>query len=42
MRELGVERFITKPPNLDEFLRIGEVLKELLLTRRAQRASNTR
>lgn len=28
---LGVERFITKPPDLGEFLKIGEVLKEVLL-----------
>ena len=30
-QELGVERFITKPPDLDDFLQIGEVLKEILL-----------
>ena len=31
IKELGVERFITKPLNLDGFLQIGYVLKELLL-----------
>ena len=30
-RELGVERFITKPPDLEEFLQIGHVVKEVLL-----------
>ena len=28
---LGVQRFITKPPILEEFLQIGELLKEVLL-----------
>jgi CheY-like chemotaxis protein len=30
-RELGVERFITKPADLDDFLQIGHVVKEVLL-----------
>lgn len=30
-RELGVERFITKPLYLEEFLQIGHVVKEALL-----------
>lgn len=30
-KELGIERFITKPPNLEEFLQIGQVVKEVLL-----------
>jgi CheY-like chemotaxis protein len=30
-KELGVKRFITKPPDLEEFLQIGQVLKEMLL-----------
>jgi two-component system, chemotaxis family, response regulator Rcp1 len=30
-RELGVERFITKPLDLEEFLKIGHVVKEVLL-----------
>lgn len=29
--ELRVERFITKPPDLEDFLQIGAVLKEMLL-----------
>ena len=34
-KELGIERFITKPPNLEEFLQIGQVVKEVLLKNRA-------
>jgi CheY-like chemotaxis protein len=34
-KELGIERFITKPPNLEEFLQIGKVVKEVLLKNRA-------
>lgn len=30
-RELGVERFITKPLDLEDFLQIGHVVKEVLL-----------
>ncbi len=30
-RELGVERFITKPPDLEEFLQIGHAVKDVLL-----------
>jgi hypothetical protein len=30
-RELGVERFITKPLDLEDFLQIGHVVKEALL-----------
>ena len=30
-RELGVERFITKPLELEDFLQIGHVVKEALL-----------
>jgi len=33
-RELGVERFITKPADLEEFLRIGHVVKEVLFKSR--------
>ncbi|HUS07690.1 MAG TPA: response regulator [Bryobacteraceae bacterium] len=29
--ELAVERFITKPPDLDDFLQIGYAVKEVLL-----------
>ncbi len=32
---LRVERFITKPPDLDDFLRIGAMLIEVLLERQA-------
>ena len=35
VRELGVERFITKPPDLEDFLQIGHVVKEVLLKSRA-------
>jgi len=31
--ELGDGRFITKPPDLEDFLKIGQVLKEMLLER---------
>jgi two-component system, chemotaxis family, response regulator Rcp1 len=30
-KALGVERFITKPTNLEEFMQIGDVVKELLM-----------
>ena len=30
-KELGIERFITKPPDLEAFLQIGQVVKEVLL-----------
>lgn len=30
-KELGIERFITKPPHLEDFLQIGQVVKEVLL-----------
>jgi chemotaxis family two-component system response regulator Rcp1 len=33
--ELGIERFITKPADLEEFLQIGEVVKDVLLKQRA-------
>ena len=34
-KDLGIERFITKPHDLEDFLQIGQVVKELLLKRRA-------
>ena len=34
--ELGVEQFITKPPDLEDFLQIGHVVKTLLLNQRAR------
>jgi len=30
LKELGVVRFITKPSGLDEFMKIGKILKDLL------------
>lgn len=30
-KEMGIERFITKPPTLEAFLQIGQVVKEALL-----------
>ena len=30
VQELGIDQFITKPPDLEEFLRIGLILKSLL------------
>jgi DNA-binding response OmpR family regulator len=30
LRELGVARFVAKPTGLDQFLEIGEIIKELL------------
>jgi CheY-like chemotaxis protein len=33
MEEYNVDRYITKPPNLDDYLQIGFVVKELLETR---------
>lgn len=32
-KQLGIQRFITKPPDLEDFLQIGQVLKEMLLER---------
>ncbi len=34
VEKLGVARFITKPPDLADFLKIGEVLKEVLTATR--------
>ena len=36
VEQLGVSRFITKPHDLNEFLQIGEVLKEVLMRTEAQ------
>jgi CheY-like chemotaxis protein len=36
VEQLGVERYIAKPPDLDSFLEIGAVVKEVLLARRAR------
>jgi CheY-like chemotaxis protein len=30
-KRLGVERYITKPPDLEDFLQIGHVLREVLI-----------
>jgi CheY-like chemotaxis protein len=30
-KQLGVERYITKPPDLEDFLQIGHVLREVLI-----------
>jgi CheY-like chemotaxis protein len=39
-KRLGVERYITKPPDLEDFLQIGHVLREVLLEAAArQRAA---
>lgn len=38
VEKLGIGRFITKPPHLDDFLRIGEMLKEMLLERKTGNA----
>ena len=35
---LWVARYIMKPPDLDEFLKIGDVLREILLQNQARRA----
>ena len=39
MTNLRVDRFITKPPNLEDFLQIGEVVSELLVRAKSQEAS---
>lgn len=31
VERLGIEQYVRKPPNLDEFLQIGAVLKEILM-----------
>jgi two-component system response regulator len=35
-KELGVEQFITKPPDLEDFLQIGHVVKQVLLSNRTR------
>jgi two-component system response regulator len=30
-KELGFDRYITKPPDLEDFLKIGQVLKKMLM-----------
>jgi hypothetical protein len=37
MQQLGVARYLTKPSDLEEFLRLGVVLKEILLKGAASR-----
>jgi CheY-like chemotaxis protein len=39
IERLGVERFITKPPDLEEFLQIGSVVADLLRNARSREAS---
>jgi chemotaxis family two-component system response regulator Rcp1 len=41
-RELGIERFITKPAGLEAFLQIGHVVKESLLKSPPEREVNSR
>ena len=41
VERLQVDRFITKPPDLEEFLRIGAVLKQLLLERASRSAGDS-
>jgi len=36
---LGVERYVMKPPDLEDFLQIGTVVKAILLSRRHSTAS---
>ena len=38
--QLRIARYITKPPDLDDFLQIGVTLKEILLESRAGRAGD--
>jgi len=40
LEEFGVGRYITKPSDLDEFLRIGNILKELLAESKSQGKSS--
>jgi len=39
MERLGVQRFITKPPDLEEFLQIGNVVADLLHQAKSREAS---
>ena len=39
MEQLGIETFITKPPDLDDFLKIGQTLKGVLLAHEADLAT---
>lgn len=36
-KQLGVARYITKAPDLEEFLRLGEIVKQILLERTGAR-----
>jgi CheY-like chemotaxis protein len=35
-KELAFDRYITKPPDLEDFLQIGQVLKNMLLERKSR------
>ena len=35
-QSLGVQRYITKPPDLDAFLQIGQILREMLTENRSE------
>lgn len=39
MEKLGVARYLTKPPDLDGYMRIGGVVKEILLERAEAQAT---
>lgn len=41
VEQLGIARYIRKPPDLEEFLRVGPVLKQILLENRTSRASSS-
>jgi CheY-like chemotaxis protein len=37
---LGIERYLQKPPDLEEFLEMGTILKQILLESKARRADS--
>jgi CheY-like chemotaxis protein len=39
LEHLRVDRFVTKPPELEEFLKIGNLVADLLLKAKSQEAS---
>jgi hypothetical protein len=42
VQRLGIASYVRKPPDLEEFLRIGEILKRILLESRRGRPQKIR
>ena len=39
VERLGIERYLQKPPELENFLKIGGILKQILIENKARRAN---